>query len=173
MYQLSSGLIQSQPLPPEDVSNIARCMTFVKLTASTKLTRKNLSYSVSYFDNSVGTLANIDWLTRDLYLPTVTNEEDGRSHIVGSRRKQTLLGDKYVDLMHRFLSSAEFTASLLQGEVALPYPSMEVLQEVRGQSRRNKSITHIIETTVVNWTKQLKVGKRSSSECGIPKIQQF
>ncbi|XP_075240849.1 dynein beta chain, ciliary-like isoform X3 [Convolutriloba macropyga] len=157
VYQLQSGLLLSSLSTPEE-TNISRCMTFVKLGLSSKLNQANWTNNIAFFDNSVDVLENINWLSRDLYLPTVTNEDHQASHQgAAASKKPAIIGDKYVDLMHRFLASSEFSQVLKKGDVSLPYPSIEVLQDIKSQSKRNKSITHVIETTVINWTKQLKV----------------
>ena len=170
MYQLQSGLLLSSLSTPEE-TNISRCMTFVKLGLSSKLNQANWTNNIAFFDNSVDVLENINWLSRDLYLPTVTNEDHQASHQgAAASKKPAIIGDKYVDLMHRFLASSEFSQVLKKGDVSLPYPSIEVLQDIKSQSKRNKSITHVIETTVINWTKQLKVKLNQAPE---PKNKTF
>jgi dynein heavy chain len=46
---------------------------------------------------------------------------------------------------------------LLQNKVALSLPCIEVLSEAAAFSGRRPAVIHVLETTVVNWIKQIKV----------------
>ena len=44
------------------------------------------------------------------------------------------------------------------GKVMLPLPSIEVLSEAATRSDRRGTVIHIMETSVISWMKQVKVG---------------
>ncbi len=45
-----------------------------------------------------------------------------------------------------------------QGDIILPLPSIEVLAEAAANPNRRGSVLHVLETTVIGWIKQIKVG---------------
>ena len=45
------------------------------------------------------------------------------------------------------------------GKVMLPLPSIEVLSEAAQRSDRKGTVIHIMETSVISWMKQVKVGQ--------------
>lgn len=46
---------------------------------------------------------------------------------------------------------------LYQGEVVLPFPSVEVLAEAAATPARRSAVLHVLESTIVGWMKQIKV----------------
>lgn len=46
---------------------------------------------------------------------------------------------------------------MFQGEVVLALPSVEVLAEVAANKGRKVAVLHVLETTVVGWSKQIEV----------------
>lgn len=45
----------------------------------------------------------------------------------------------------------------LQSLVTLPIPNIEVLSSAGAFSHRYQAVTHILETTLIGWIKQIKV----------------
>lgn len=56
------------------------------------------------------------------------------------------------------MSSAEVARGVMQGEVVLSLPSIEVLAAATATNSRHPSITQIIQTVVFGWMKQIRVG---------------
>ena len=46
---------------------------------------------------------------------------------------------------------------VLQKQVVLPLPSLEVLSDVSSYPNRHAGVMHVLETSVVMWLKQIKV----------------
>ncbi len=56
--------------------------------------------------------------------------------------------------------------SFSQGKVVLPMPSIEVLAEAAWNSDRRIAVIHVLESSVVSWMKQVKVGTLQQSLYG-------
>ncbi|CAF3307989.1 unnamed protein product, partial [Rotaria sp. Silwood2] len=94
------------------------------------------------------TVHYIDIISRDVYLPLLCC-----NLIVSDVEK-----DRFLDLFHRLLNQTAATHTIQAESVVLPLPAFNILAHISQQEpERQQSILSILENTLTNWSKQIKV----------------
>ena len=90
----------------------------------------------------------LDLLTRDVSLPLFT------CHATLSDTEK----DRFLDLFHRLLNQTAATQTLLSESIVLPLPAFSLLAQIsQHEPQRQQTILTILENTLTNWSKQVKV----------------
>lgn len=110
-----------------------------------------LDNEVMFMDCNESPLLQLENLTREVLLPLLCSD-------TARTAEYGVSADKLMDILHRLMSSAEVARGAMQGEVILSLPSIEVLAAATATNSRHPSITQIIETVVIGWMKQIRVG---------------
>ena len=94
------------------------------------------------------TVHYLDLLSRDVYLPLFT------CHLVLSDLEK----DRFLDLFHRLLNQTAATNTLQADSIVLPLPAFNILAHIaQEEPQRQQAILTILENTLINWSKQIKV----------------
>jgi hypothetical protein len=97
------------------------------------------------------TVHHLDMITRDVYLPLLSCHctlADGEK-------------DRFLDVFHRLLNQTAATHTLHAQSVILPLPAFPILAHIaQDEPRRQQTILSVLENTVSNWSKQVKVSAR-------------
>ena len=94
------------------------------------------------------TIHYIDIISRDVYLPLLSC-----NCLVSDLEK-----DRFLDLFHRLLNQTAATHAVQSESVVLPLPAFNILAHISQQEPdRQQSILSILENTLTNWSKQIKV----------------
>lgn len=105
-----------------------------------------------YPDQSVHYL---DLISRDVYLPLLT------CNLMLSDVEK----DRFLDLFHRLLNQTAATKTFQSESVVLPLPAFQILAHIsQEEPQRQQTILNILENTLVNWSKQIKVRLTTSRE---------
>lgn len=91
-------------------------------------------------------------MTRDVFMPLLCAEG------------LTEQSDKLMDIMHRIISQIAVAQSQLGDSVTLPVPSLSLLAMVASNPNRRLTVLHILETTIINWQKQIRNSIRQQPE---------
>jgi hypothetical protein len=90
----------------------------------------------------------MDIISRDVYLPLLSC-----NLLVSDLEK-----DRFLDLFHRLLNQTAATHTFQAESVVLPLPAFNILAHISQQEpERQQSILSILENTLTNWSKQIKV----------------
>lgn len=90
----------------------------------------------------------LDLFTRDVSLPLFT------CHATLSDTEK----DRFLDLFHRLLNQTAATQTLLSESIVLPLPAFSLLAQIsQHEPQRQQTILNILENTLTNWSKQVKV----------------
>jgi len=90
----------------------------------------------------------MDIISRDVYLPLLSCNT-----LVSDIEK-----DRFLDLFHRLLNQTAATHTFQAESVVLPLPAFNILAHISQQEpSRQQSILSILENTLTNWSKQIKV----------------
>ncbi|XP_066916942.1 uncharacterized protein [Clytia hemisphaerica] len=121
-------------------------IVFFKIQSAVKITRENINHQLYYMEWSEDFLQHFEDVTRNVFLPILSVEQPGG-----------LSCDRLMDLLHKILSSSTIMSGKLQSMVNLPIPNIEVLSSAGHFHHRQQAVTHILETTLIGWIKQIKV----------------
>ena len=121
----------------------------MKTNLTSKLTRENLDKDVAVVElYPQDTVHYIDIISRDVYLPLLSC-----NLLVSDLEK-----DRFLDLFHRLLNQTAATHTFQAESVVLPLPAFNILAHISQQEpERQQSILSILENTLTNWSKQIKV----------------
>ena len=90
----------------------------------------------------------IDIISRDVYLPLLSC-----NLLVSDLEK-----DRFLELFHRLLNQTAATHSFQSESIVLPLPAFNILAHIsQEEPQRQQAILSILENTLVNWSKQIKV----------------
>lgn len=90
----------------------------------------------------------MDIISRDVYLPLLCCNT-----LVSDMEK-----DRFLDLFHRLLNQTAATHTFQAESVVLPLPAFNILAHIaQQQPERQQAILAILENTLTNWSKQIKV----------------
>lgn len=90
----------------------------------------------------------MDIISRDVYLPLLTC-----NLLISDLEK-----DRFLELFHRLLNQTAATHSLQSESVVLPLPAFNILAHIaQEEPQRQQTILSILENTLINWSKQIKV----------------
>jgi hypothetical protein len=90
----------------------------------------------------------MDIISRDVALPLLTC-----NLLVSDLEK-----DRFLDLFHRLLNQTAATHTFQVESVVLPLPAFNILAHIaQQQPERQQAILSILENTLTNWSKQIKV----------------
>uniref|UniRef100_A0A7M5WU63 Dynein heavy chain tail domain-containing protein n=1 Tax=Clytia hemisphaerica TaxID=252671 RepID=A0A7M5WU63_9CNID len=120
-------------------------IVFFKIQSAVKITRENINHQLYYMEWSEDFLQHFEDVTRNVFLPILSVEQPGG-----------LSCDRLMDLLHKILSSSTIMSGKLQSMVNLPIPNIEVLSSAGHFHHRQQAVTHILETTLIGWIKQIK-----------------
>ena len=99
------------------------------------------------------TVHYIDLISRDVYLPLLS------CNLVLSDQEK----DRFLDLFHRLLNQTAATHTFQSDSVVLPLPAFNILAHIsQHEPQRQQMILSILENTLTNWSKQIKVRLSSS-----------
>ncbi len=94
------------------------------------------------------TVHYMDIISRDVYLPLLSC-----NLFVSDLEK-----DRFLDLFHRLLNQTAATHTFQTESVVLPLPAFNILAHIAQQEPdRQQSILSILENTLTNWSRQIKV----------------
>lgn len=94
------------------------------------------------------TVHYMDIISRDVYLPLLCCNT-----LVSDIEK-----DRFLDLFHRLLNQTAATHTFQAESVVLPLPAFNILAHIsQQQPERQQTILAILENTLTNWSKQIKV----------------
>lgn len=106
---------------------------------------KDVSF-VELYSNE--TVHYIDLISRDVYLPLLT------CNLVLSDQEK----DRFLDLFHRLLNQTAAIHTFQSDSIVLPLPAFNILSYISQQEpHRQQMILSILENTLTNWSKQIKV----------------
>jgi hypothetical protein len=94
------------------------------------------------------TVHYMDIISRDVYLPLLSC-----NLLVSDMEK-----DRFLDLFHRLLNQTAAAHTFQVESIVLPLPAFNILAHISQQEpERQQSILSILENTLTNWSKQIKV----------------
>lgn len=106
---------------------------------------KDVAYVELYGNETVHFL---DIISRDVYLPLLSC-----NLLVSDLEK-----DRFLELFHRLLNQTAATHSFQSESIVLPLPAFNILAHIsQEEPQRQQTILSILENTLVNWSKQIKV----------------
>lgn len=66
--------------------------------------------------------------------------------------------DRFLELFHRLLNQTAATHSFQSESIVLPLPAFNILAHIsQEEPQRQQAILSILENTLINWSKQIKV----------------
>ncbi|CAH1797693.1 unnamed protein product [Owenia fusiformis] len=133
--------------PPHDLT--FKSIFFMKCGSGNKITKENIREEVYYTDCSDVPLEHIELLTREVYLPLLCIDQSHASAL-------GINADKLMDVLHRLMATVEVAQGHIEGQIVLPFPSIEVLAEAAANPSRRGAVLHVLESTVIGWIKQIK-----------------
>ncbi|XP_053561397.1 uncharacterized protein LOC128652486 [Bombina bombina] len=145
-FKLAKSSLAASLSPPPALQN--KCICFIKLGATAKLTLDNIANNVITVDCAKLPLKYIDMVLHQVYLPLLCND-----NIMAGKALST---DKIIDILHRFMGNLAVMAGHAEGSIVLPFPSTEILNSPPLSNKRGVAI-HILETSVIGWIRQIKV----------------
>ncbi|XP_071095883.1 uncharacterized protein [Haliotis cracherodii] len=134
--------------PPNDLKS--KSIFFLKCNPGTKLTKDNMDQEVFYMDCTNVPLEHLELTIREVYLPLLGTNQP-------SVMEAGINGDKIMDILHRLMAAVEVTQGHVRGQIVLNLPSIEVLAEAAASPNRRGAVLHVLESTVINWIKQIRV----------------
>jgi dynein heavy chain len=105
---------------------------------------------------------HIDLLTREVFMPLLCTETNMNHQ-----------ADKLMDTMHRIISQLAVAQSQVEDSVSLPLPALNLLAMIAANPSRRLSVLHILETTLINWQKQIKNALKQQPEMLIARSAYF
>ena len=84
-------------------------------------------------------------MTREVFMPLLCADT-----------KNFEQSDKLMDIMHRIITQIAVAQSQIENSVTLPLPALGVLSSAANNPTRRLTVLHILETTLINWQKQIK-----------------
>ncbi len=87
----------------------------------------------------------MDLMTREVFMPLLCADT-----------KNFEQSDKLMDIMHRIITQIAVAQSQIENSVTLPLPALGVLASAANNPTRRLTVLHILETTLINWQKQIK-----------------
>jgi hypothetical protein len=98
----------------------------------------------------------MDLMTREVFMPLLCADSSSGDQ-----------ADKLMDIMHRIITQIAVAQSQIEDSVTLPLPALAVLASAAGNPSRRLTVLHILETTIINWQKQIKSVLKQQPEVGI------
>lgn len=87
----------------------------------------------------------MDLMTREVFMPLLCADTNNFEQ-----------SDKLMDIMHRIITQIAVAQSQIEDSVTLPLPALGVLASAANNPSRRLTVLHILETTLINWQKQIK-----------------
>ena len=87
----------------------------------------------------------MDLITREVFMPLLCADTTSSDQ-----------SDKLMDIMHRIITQIAVAQSQIEDSVTLPLPALGVLASAANNPSRRLTVLHILETTLINWQKQIK-----------------
>jgi dynein heavy chain len=87
----------------------------------------------------------MDLMTREVFMPLLCADLSSNEQ-----------ADKIMDIMHRIITQLAVAQSQVEDSVTLPLPALPVLASAASNPARRLTVLHILETTLINWQKQIK-----------------
>ncbi len=138
---------------------------FVKISNSSKLVADQMSHQVAYFEASVRIFDHMDLITREVFMPLLCTDSPAQQQpqhdVINAHVDQA---DKLMDVMHRIISQLAIAQSQVEDSVTLPLPSLSLLATAAINPNRRLTVLHILETTLINWQKQIKNALKQQPE---------
>jgi len=138
---------------------------FLKISNSSKLTPDQMSSQVAYFESSIRIFDHMDLITREVFMPLLCADTSSLSALSNNQQQQqqqqqqlqsTDQADKLMDVMHRIIAQLAVAQSQVEDSVTLPLPSLSLLATAAVNPTRRLTVLHILETTLINWQRQIK-----------------
>ncbi len=111
---------------------------------------------MAYFEASFRIFDHMDLMTREVFMPLLCADSNSSDQ-----------ADKLMDIMHRIISQIAVAQSQIEDSVTLPLPALPVLASAATNPSRRLTVLHILETTLINWQKQIKNVLKQQPEVGI------
>ena len=144
---------------------------FLKISNSSKLTPDQMSNQVAYFESSIRIFDHMDLITREVFMPLLCADNGGLSIVSNDQHHQhqqqlqsTDQADKLMDVMHRIIAQLAVAQSQVEDSVTLPLPSLSLLATAAINPNRRLTVLHILETTLINWQRQIKNALKQQPE---------
>ena len=111
---------------------------------------------MAYFEASFRIFDHMDLMTREVFMPLLCADSSSSDQ-----------ADKLMDIMHRIITQIAVAQSQIEDSVTLPLPALPVLASAATNPSRRLAVLHILETTLINWQKQIKNVLKQQPEVGI------
>ncbi|KAL5253857.1 hypothetical protein ACHWQZ_G013584 [Mnemiopsis leidyi] len=118
-----------------------KCIVFLKAGHVGKVRKDAIEESVMLFDLSKSSVEQIEGMMDSIFVPLILTEDSHR-------------GEKMMENLHKLASVLQISAGNERGDVVLPVPLLDVLLD---SAVVNNSVIVILETTVISWTKQIRI----------------
>ncbi len=152
-------------------SDYEKGIYFLKISNSSKLTPDQMSNQVAYFESSIRIFDHMDLITREVFMPLLCADNGGLSIVSNDQHHQhqqqlqsTDQADKLMDVMHRIIAQLAVAQSQVEDSVTLPLPSLSLLATAAINPNRRLTVLHILETTLINWQRQIKNALKQQPE---------
>ena len=130
-----------------------------------------MSNQVAYFESSIRIFDHMDLITREVFMPLLCADNGGLSFVSNDQHHQhqqqlqsTDQADKLMDVMHRIIAQLAVAQSQVEDSVTLPLPSLSLLATAAINPNRRLTVLHILETTLINWQRQIKNALKQQPE---------
>ena len=123
-------------------------LVFVKDESSAPVAFEQLAKTVSVMEMHPETMNHLMSIAHDVYFPILTQpgNQEGWPDVIAKELTENL---------HKFLANAYVTIGHMQGQTLLPLPPDDVYSSME-KNQHDKDSVHVLETSVVAWTRQIK-----------------
>eukprot|EP00667_Euglena_gracilis_P000150 EG_transcript_150 len=125
--------------PPEEFKR--KIVYFLKLTRE-KVSPENIVKIVSFGDMTPPAIDFLEVLANEVFLKLLTHPES-------MSKMNDVTVKEMLHRYHRFLAQIQVTIGLTKGKTILPIPQID-------KNAKAKDVVHLLESTVVEWTAQIK-----------------
>ena len=154
-FFLKSQIHQSWP-PKKWVNNKTNKIICAEIIFILFIKNKFKDDNVAYFEASFRIFDHMDLMTREVFMPLLCADSSSSDQ-----------ADKLMDIMHRIITQIAVAQSQIEDSVTLPLPALPVLASAATNPSRRLAVLHILETTLINWQKQIKNVLKQQPEVGI------
>eukprot|EP00879_Flechtneria_rotunda_P005416 GHRR01005708.1.p1 GENE.GHRR01005708.1~~GHRR01005708.1.p1 ORF type:complete len:1495 (+),score=578.36 GHRR01005708.1:300-4784(+) len=130
--------------PPQKLKR--KTVYFIK-TSPAKLDNDSIKKLVAHGELTEAPLETLSAVAHNVFLPllTTSSNQEGWPDVVAKEVSENL---------HKFVAQVNVSIGEAKGQTVLPLPATDMQQQ--DQAAKDKAKIHILENTVVTWTKQIK-----------------
>ena len=147
VYEADGELIASSRAP--DASKMGKkVLCFSKNEQDVGVTKEDLPMKVAVTELSSDAIRQLMAVSKEVYFPLLTNpgNQEGWPEVIAKELTENL---------HRFLAQTFVTMGQMNGETLLPLPPDDVYMSME-KNQHDKDSVHVLETSVIAWTQQIK-----------------